>query len=74
MRHHIAPAFRLMLILTVLTGLVYPGCGHGPLPSILPLAGQWKHSEGGGRGDWLGPHWPEFHQAGVFSSPSLGGR
>ena len=25
MRHHIAPAFRLMLVLTVLTGLVYPG-------------------------------------------------
>ena len=25
MRHQIAPAFRLMLVLTVLTGLVYPG-------------------------------------------------
>jgi K+-transporting ATPase ATPase C chain len=25
MRHHIAPAFRLMLVLTVLTGLIYPG-------------------------------------------------
>jgi K+-transporting ATPase ATPase C chain len=25
MRHHIAPAFRFMLVLTVLTGLVYPG-------------------------------------------------
>ena len=25
MRHQITPAFRLMLVLTVLTGLVYPG-------------------------------------------------
>ena len=25
MRHQIVPAFRLMLVLTVLTGLIYPG-------------------------------------------------
>src|SRR5208283_920104 len=25
MRHQIAPAFRLMLVLTILTGLIYPG-------------------------------------------------
>jgi K+-transporting ATPase ATPase C chain len=38
MRHQIAPAFRLMLVLTVLTGLVYPGV----ITAITQVLFRWQ--------------------------------
>jgi K+-transporting ATPase ATPase C chain len=38
MRHHIAPAFRFMLVLTVLTGLIYPGV----VTALCQLLFRWQ--------------------------------
>ena len=36
MRYHLAPAFRLMLVFTVLTGLIYPGVVTGLCQMLFP--------------------------------------
>ena len=36
MRHHLAPAFRMMLIMTILLGLIYPGVVTAVCPVFFP--------------------------------------
>ena len=68
------PGLRMTLLLTVLTGLIYPGVVTGLCQVLFPLTGQRQPDHPQRPGDRLGPDRAELHQARVLPAAAVGGR
>ena len=74
MWQQIAPGFKMMLVLTVLTGLIYPGVVTGLCQILFPAQanGSLIVSEWAGCG--FGTHRTEFQEARVLPTAAFRGR
>ena len=71
MLKELKPAILITFVLTILTGILYPLAVTGNRADHLPQTGERQPDRARRKGDRVGDHRPEFHQAGVFPSAAL---
>ena len=74
MLKELKPGFMMMVVMTVLTGLIYPAVITGIAQVALSRSGQRQPDRVERTGDRLPSHRPELHQARVLSAAAIFGR
>ena len=72
MKHLIRPAILLLLLLTVLTGILYPLFITGLAQLLLPPRGQWKPDRQGRPSCGVGSHRAAFRGSPLFLGAAFG--
>ena len=74
MLQQLAPALRMTLFLTLLTGLIYPGRRHRPLPGSVSRSSQRQPRHPKRPSHRLRTTRPKLQQTRIFPSAPLRGR